>query len=92
MGMATQRYLQQKEAIEAAGIDGHRTAIGDIVDGEAAEVGAVVMRVKARIAAPGRRQPMRAEDAADLIGGFIDIRGADAGEGGQPGRRRAVAH
>ncbi|MGY4229723.1 hypothetical protein ACVMIH_007084 [Bradyrhizobium sp. USDA 4503] len=79
-GRAGQRHLQQEEAVEAAGIDRDRSAIGDIVDGEAVEVGAIVMRGEIARGMIDRRQIVRTEDAADRFRRVVDARRRDACE------------
>src|SRR5262249_28275646 len=85
------RYLQKEEAFEATRIDRYRSAVGDEVDGEAVEIGAVVQGVKIRSRGTPRRQPVRTEDAADLLGGLVDIGRGDAAKSGKPcGLRKSL--
>ncbi|MGY4422364.1 hypothetical protein ACVWY2_004813 [Bradyrhizobium sp. JR6.1] len=79
-GRAGQRHLQQEEAVEATWIDRDRSAIGDIVDGEPVEPGAIVVRGEIALRTIDRRQLMRTEDAADRLGRVIDACRRDARE------------
>jgi hypothetical protein len=76
--------LQQEEALETAGVDRDRTAIGDVVDGKSVEGRAVVQRIEIRPACPERLEIMRTEDPPDLFGRPIDRIGGDAGKGREP--------
>jgi hypothetical protein len=93
MGPATDRQLQQEEAIETAWIDRHRTAIGDVIDRKAVEGGAVVQRMKIALAMPQRVERVRTEYPSDRRRGLVDIGGADATKGLKPraGRGRVAS-
>ena len=81
-----ERQLHQEEAIEAAGIDCHRTAIGNVVDGEAVECRAIMQREELSRSPGLRLQPVRTEDPAYLFSGVIDIVRRNTAIGGEARR------
>ncbi|MGX0996700.1 hypothetical protein AB7M38_003992 [Bradyrhizobium diazoefficiens] len=83
-GGARERNLQQEEALEAAGIDADRSAIGNVVDGKAVERRAIVPGGEAGRPRLRRLEIVRTEDASNLLGRLIDIIGGDAGKVRKP--------
>ena len=81
---AADRQLQQKEAIEAARIDRHGTAIGDVVDRKSVERRAVVQRMKIRPGMPEGVERMRTKYPPDQLRGLIDIGGTNPRKRRQP--------
>jgi len=77
--------LQQEEALQTAGVDRHRPAIGDIVDGQSAKERAVMQRKKVGRCPVLGRKSVRAEYPPDRIGGIVDAAGRNAVERRQPG-------
>ena len=88
---AGQRQLDQEEAVEAAGIDGHHSAIGDVVDGKAVECRAIMQRDEIARSICLRLEPVRTENATYLFSRFIDIVRCNTAIGRKPRRLRSQA-